>query len=194
MTRAQSTLFSAEMWAPQGLDYQPQFVSADEEARLIEYIEALPLTPFQFGAFEGRRRVASFGWRYDYATQKLETADPLPDWISPYSARIESLARLSLGSIRQVLCTEYDKGVGIGWHRDKAHFDSIFGLSLGSTCNFRFRRRKGEKWERFTLEAQPRSLYMMSGESRNLWEHSISPVKETRYSITFRTMAKKKDW
>jgi alkylated DNA repair dioxygenase AlkB len=33
--------------------------------------------------------------------------------------------------IRQVLCTEYDVGVGIGWHRDKPHFDRIFGLFAG---------------------------------------------------------------
>ena len=44
---------------------------------------------------------------------------------------------------RQVLCTEYDTGVGIGWHRDKPHFDRVFGLSLGSACKFRFRRRAG---------------------------------------------------
>jgi hypothetical protein len=47
----------------------------------------------------------------------------------------------------------------------------------------------GEKWECFTLEAQPRSLYMMSGESRHVWEHSIPPVETARYSITLRTMA-----
>jgi alkylated DNA repair dioxygenase AlkB len=46
-----------------------------------------------------------------------------------------------------------------------------------------------EKWDRFTLDAEPRSLYMMSGASRNLWEHSIPAVETPRYSITFRTMA-----
>jgi alkylated DNA repair dioxygenase AlkB len=90
--------------------------------------------------------------------------------------------------IRQVLFTEYDVGVGIGWHRDKPHFDKVFGLSLGSTCKFRFRRRAGEKWERFTLDAEPRSIYMMSGASRQVWEHSIPAVEAPRYSITFRSM------
>jgi alkylated DNA repair dioxygenase AlkB len=87
--------------------------------------------------------------------------------------------------IRQVLCTEYDVGVGIGWHRDKPHFDGIFGLSLGSACKFRFRRTAGKTWDRFTLDAEPRSLYMMSGASRHVWEHSIPAVKASRYSITF---------
>jgi hypothetical protein len=95
--------------------------------------------------------------------------------------------------IRQVLCTEYDVGVGIGWHRDKPHFDRIFGLSLGSACKFRFRKSAGKSWDRFTLDAEPRSLYMMSGASRRIWEHSIPAVEAPRYSITFRTMSNAPD-
>jgi alkylated DNA repair dioxygenase AlkB len=65
----------------------------------------------------------------------------------------------------------------------------VFGLSLGSACKFRFRRTAPSgKWERFTLEAQPRSLYAMTGEARHGWEHSIPSVETPRYSITFRTM------
>ena len=97
---------------------------------------------------------------------------------------------LTSGSVtKHALCTEYDVGAGIGWHRDKKHFDQVFGLSLASACNFRFRRKAGNKWERFTLNAQPRSLYVMTGASRHIWEHSIPPVETPRYSITFRTMA-----
>jgi hypothetical protein len=58
-----------------------------------------------------------------------------------------------------------------------------------SACKFRFRRKIGNKWERFTLNAQPRSLYVMTAASRHTWEHSIPPVETPRYSITFRTMA-----
>jgi alkylated DNA repair dioxygenase AlkB len=92
--------------------------------------------------------------------------------------------------IRQVLCTEYDVGVGIGWHRDKPHFDRVFGVSLRSACKFRFRRLAGTKWQRFTLRAEPRSIYMLSGEARSIWEHSIPGVDSPRYSITFRTMVR----
>jgi alkylated DNA repair dioxygenase AlkB len=98
-----------------------------------------------------------------------------------------------LPNCRNHLCTEYDVEVSIGWHRDKPHFAEVFGLSLASACKFRFRRRTGEKWERFTLDAQRRSLYVMSGASRHIWEHSIPPVERPRYSITFRTMAEKID-
>lgn len=169
----QLALFSRESAGPLGLRYQTDFISEDEETGLIARIRELPLAPFQFGAFEGKRRVASFGWRFDYSVQRLEQADKLPAWITPFLPRIEAFASLPSRTVRQVLCTEYDQGVGIGWHRDKLHFDLIFGLSLASACKFRFRRKASGKWERFTLEAQPRSLYMMSGEARQVWKHSI---------------------
>jgi alkylated DNA repair dioxygenase AlkB len=132
--------------------------------------------------------VASFGRRYDFTLRKIQNADPIPDWLLSTMEKVESFggARTKIG---QVLCTEYDAGVGIGWHRDKPQFARIFGLSLGSSCKFRFRRPQGEKWERVTLDVQPRSLYEISGPARQEWEHSIPPVEQLRYSITFRTLA-----
>ena len=148
----------------------------------------MPLQRFQFGAFEGNRRVAWFGYRYDYTLQRLAEAEPIPDWAGPVVRQVEDWAGLPEGSVRQVLCTEYEVGVGIGWHRDKPHFDEVLGLSLASACKFRFRRRAGTTWKRFTLTAEPRSLYAMTGEARNSWEHSIPAVEAQRYSVTFRTM------
>jgi alkylated DNA repair dioxygenase AlkB len=186
---AQLALFPDQGAGPAGLRYQPEFVSEAAERELVSRVSKLPLQPFQFGAYEGKRRVASFGFRYDYGLRKLQDADPIPAWLASIIGSVETFGDLPAGSVRQILCTEYDAGVGIGWHRDKPHFDRIFGLSLGSACKFRFRRSAGEKWQRFTLDAAPRSLYMMSGASRQVWEHSIPAVEAPRYSITFRTMA-----
>jgi alkylated DNA repair dioxygenase AlkB len=189
---SQLALFDNQAVGPAGLRYAPEFISAADEQELIAGIAALPLQPFQFGAFEGHRRVKSFGFRYDYTLQKLTPSEPIPDWLERTARAVERFGELSDGSVRQVLCTEYDVGVGIGWHRDKPHFDKVFGISLGSACRFRFRRRQGNKesgkWERFALQAEPRSIYLMDGEARQDWEHSIPPVEERRYSITFRTM------
>ena len=115
----------------------------------------------------------------------------MPSWLVRLIGSVEAFGGPSI-KIQQVLCTEYDVGVGIGWHRDKPHFDRIFGLSLGAPCKFRFRRPAGDKWQRYTLDAEPRSLYGMSGDSRMIWEHSIPGVEAPRYSITFRTMADRK--
>jgi alkylated DNA repair dioxygenase AlkB len=184
----QLALFSQATGSPEGLQYVAEFISAAVENELIGHLSALPLQPFQFGAYEGKRRVASFGFRYDYTLRRLQSAEPIPVWLGPLIGMVEARGGPST-RIAQVLCTEYDVGVGIGWHRDKPHFDRIFGLSLGAACKFRFRRAAAEKWQRYTLEAEPRSLYMMSGESREVWEHSIPAVEAKRYSITFRTMA-----
>jgi alkylated DNA repair dioxygenase AlkB len=188
---AQIALFPDDASKPQGLRYRLEFVSPEEEEELITRFSRLSLAPFQFGAFEGRRRVAWFGWRYDYTSHSLEKADAFPAWIAPIVTRVESFADLAPTTIKQLLLTEYEVGAGIGWHRDKRHFDQVFGLSLGSAGRFRFRRRNGNMWQRFTLDAQPRSLYALTGEARSIWEHSIPPVEAVRYSITFRTMVQK---
>lgn len=184
----QLALFAERRAEPEGLRYQPDFISPVAEAELIAHIAQLPLQPFQFGAYEGKRRVASFGFRYDYSLRKLQQADPIPPWLTSIIAEVEKFGQLPAGSVRQILCTEYDVGVGIGWHRDRPHFDEIFGFSLGAPCKFRFRRAAGDKWQRFALTAEPRSLYVMRGESRQAWEHSIPGVEQRRTSITFRTM------
>jgi alkylated DNA repair dioxygenase AlkB len=184
----QFALFERSAPQPEGLRYAAGFVSPETEQRLISGIRDLPLQPFQFGQFEGKRRVASFGFRYDYDLRQLKRSEPIPAWLDGIVAKVETFGGPATG-IRQVLCTEYDVGVGIGWHRDKPHFDRIFGLSLGSACKFRFRRPAGKSWERVTLDAGPRSLYMMSGASRHVWEHSIPAVESLRWSITFRTMS-----
>jgi alkylated DNA repair dioxygenase AlkB len=184
----QATLFTFDD-SPQGLRYQSEFVTPGEETELVSLIQEIDVQPFQFGQYEGKRRVAWFGWQYDYSDRKLKRAEEIPSWLSGVTARVEAFDSLEPGRIKQVLVTEYEPGAGIGWHRDKPHFERVYGLSLKSPCRFRFRRKNGSRWERFTLQAQPRSLYRMAGSSRLEWEHSIPPVEELRYSVTFRTMS-----
>jgi alkylated DNA repair dioxygenase AlkB len=43
-------------------------------------------------------------------------------------------------------------------------------------------------WERRSIDAEPRSAYLLRGPSRTEWEHSIPPLETLRYSITFRTL------
>jgi alkylated DNA repair dioxygenase AlkB len=182
----QFTLFADAPVLPGGLRYAVDFISSDFERELIAHVAKLPLQPFQFGQYEGKRRVASFG-QYDYTQRQLLPAEPIPGWLTATIERVESFGGLGT-RIDQVLCTEYEAGTGIGWHRDKPHFGRIFGLSLGSSCRLRFRRKAGEVWERAALDVAPRSIYEMSGSSRIEWEHSIPAVEALRYSLTFRTL------
>src|SRR6185503_12370245 len=120
----QLALFPSEKTSPQGLRYVAEFISPELERELIGHVSALPLQPFQFGVFEGKRRVASFGFRYDYTLQRLQPAEPIPAWLEPLIEQVEEYGGPGT-QIAQVLCTEYDVGVGIGWHRDKPHFGRI---------------------------------------------------------------------
>lgn len=51
----------------------------------------------------------------------------------------------------------------------------------------RFRPLDARVEPRQTLVLEPRSLYVMQGPIRWLWQHSMPPARELRYSITFRT-------
>jgi alkylated DNA repair dioxygenase AlkB len=84
---------------------------------------------------------------------------------------------------------EYRAGAGIGWHKDKPQFGIVVGVSLLTPATMRFRRPHGQKWIRTSHPLLPRSIYVLSGEARTDWEHSIPPLDALRYSITFRTLS-----
>ena len=174
--------------SPPGFDYHPDLLSAREEADLIEIVSTFPLSEFKFHGYIGHRRVASFGWSYDFAKAQLKPAKPIPDSLLWIREKVALLSGLEPIAYEQILVSEYRPGTVIGWHRDKAVFGEVAGISLASPCTFRFRHKAGEKWERFSQELAPRSAYLLRAEIRKAWEHSIPPVPGLRYSITFRTL------
>ena len=182
-------LFDATPSLPQGFRYERSFLTPEEEAGLLRDVQTLPFQAFEFQGFVGNRRVVSFGWKYDFNDRRLQKADDMPAFLLPLRARAASFAGLEPTAFQHALVTEYSPGAAIGWHRDKAVFDEVVGISLGSPCTFRFRRKKGEKWERASITAEPRSAYLLAGPSRTEWEHSIPAVDRLRYSITFRNFA-----
>ena len=78
--------------------------------------------------------------------------------------------------IRQILVSEYQPSAPIGWHRDRPQFGDVIGVSLLAPANFRLRRAKDKGWERRSVPLQPRSIYLLSGEVRQHWQHSIPPL------------------
>jgi alkylated DNA repair dioxygenase AlkB len=183
----QSDLFGAG-GEPAGFRYANGIVSAEEERALIETIATLPLAPYRFQGFLAKRRVAYFGWRYDDDRSGPGPARPIPDVLLGLRSRAAAFAGLPPDSLGHVLVTEYTPGAEIGWHRDRPLFEDVIGVSLGADCTFRFRRKAGAKWERYSLTAEPRSIYLMRGPSRWDWEHSIPAVTALRYSVTFRSL------
>jgi alkylated DNA repair dioxygenase AlkB len=182
----QADLFETASDYPAGFRYAPEFISRAEERRLIECLQRLDFKPFDFHGFLGKRRVVSFGWRYDFNGGGLTKTDDMPDLLLPLRERSAAFAGLQPVDLQQVLLTEYQPDAPIGWHKDRSVFGDVVGVSLLSACTFRFRRRQSAGWERSSLVLAPRSAYLLHGPARTEWEHSISPVTELRYSITFR--------
>jgi alkylated DNA repair dioxygenase AlkB len=185
----QLDLLADESAVPEGFVYRAELLTTGEERDLLREVHRLPFKAFEFHGFVGKRRVVSFGWKYDFAQRRVEEARPLPDFLVPVRQSAAAFAGLTPERLEQILVTEYQPGSAIGWHRDKKEFGDVIGVSLVGSCQFRFRRRRGTDWERYTRELAPRSAYLLRGPARTEWEHSIPAVSELRYSLTFRTLS-----
>jgi alkylated DNA repair dioxygenase AlkB len=186
----QRALFaSAEL--PEGFVLRDDFITPREEDELVDTFRSLGFAEAQYLEYRARRRIVSFGGRYDFSHRELHAAEPLPAWLHPLRARIAALMRVPAESIHHALVAEYRLGTPLGWHRDVPEFDEIGGVSLLGRARMRLRpypHRKGDR-AALTLDLPPRSAYAMSGPARWQWQHAISPTKELRYSVTFRTLS-----
>jgi alkylated DNA repair dioxygenase AlkB len=188
MKNGQPDLFAPAPHLPSGFKYQAGFVSAEEQRGLVAGFADLPFRDFEFQGYVGKRRVVSFGWQYDFNTRELRRTEDMPSFLLPLRERAAAFAGLGASELQHVLITEYGPGAAIGWHKDKAVFGEVVGISLLSSCTFRLRRKAGATWERASLVAEPGSAYLLRGASRTEWEHSIPAVESLRYSITFRNL------
>jgi alkylated DNA repair dioxygenase AlkB len=187
--QTQPTLFGPPLpKLPEGFRYVPEFLSIAEERALVKSMEPLPFKEFEFQGFRGKRCIVSYGWRYDFNGGGLSKTEDMPAFLLPIREKAANLAGKPAADLQQVLLTKYPAGAQIGWHKDKAVFNDVVGISLLASCTFRFRRRSGTKWERASLLAERRSAYLLQGPARREWEHSIPAVSNLRYSITFRNL------
>ena len=176
---------------PRGFLYRDEIITEAEHAALAESLRQLDLKPFEFHGHLGNRRVASFGLKYDYSRRSVEPANQMPAFLDNLLIRVAEFAGTDPDAFRQVGVSEYRAGAGIGWHKDRPDFGIIVGVSLVALATMRFRRASGTGWIRISHTVQPRSIYILDGEARTQWEHSIPPLNDLRYSITFRTLSKR---
>jgi DNA oxidative demethylase len=180
---------------PGGLVYDPEFVSEGEERALLDVIAALDFRAVTMRGQTARRTVRQFGLDYDYeAYGRLTPTEPLPTALEWLRERCAALAHVAPSALAQTLVTRYSPGAPIGWHRDAPMFGKIVGVSLGGKARMRFQRGSGAARRVFELELAPRSAYVLDGEVRKDWQHSIPPTRELRYSITFRTLKNPARW
>lgn len=190
---SQPELFATERVLPSGFVYQPEFISLDEERALLAEIRKLEFDDVKMHGVVAKRRVVHFGVSYRYDSADISPGVPIPEFLLLLRGRVAELATRDAAEFAEVLVTEYPPGAPIGWHRDAPPFGIIVGISLVSACAMQFRRWPSEKapaarCKPLTQILEPRSAYILSGESRTRWQHHIPPAKAVRYSVTFRTL------
>jgi len=184
-----SLLFDTPLIA--GLRYQERLIDEAEEKALVAKLSELDLSPFRFHGWLGNRKTQTYGWRYDFDDASFTPTEPIPGWLEGVRSKGAAFAGLRPEDFVHVLLARYDPGAGIGWHRDRDVFERVVGISLCTPATLRFRRRTESGFRRANAEVSPRSAYLLSGEARQDWEHSISPGQSLRFSITFRTLSDK---
>jgi alkylated DNA repair protein (DNA oxidative demethylase) len=173
---------------PEGFRYFEAAITSAEEKELLNFIQTLEFLPYVMRGQASRRGIARFGHDYGPVGGDHHTVRPLTSELIRLRERAAEIAGLSAKEFVASVITHYPPGATIGWHSDMTIFGPVvFGFSLAAFCIFKF-RPKTEPKKIYKLNLEPRSLYVMEGKVRSDWEHSIPPVKEDRYSITFRSL------
>ena len=187
------SLFGADV--PARFRYRPDFITAEEEAALVDQIARVEFANFEMRGVVARRRVAFFGRSYD---NEGHLTRPIPAFLMPLRDRVARWVGVDADAFAMALINEYRPQAPIGWHRDAPQYDITAGISLVSACRMKFRpyirpdtRASGAAGKRIAtheITLEPRSAYLMTGQSRNAYEHHIPAVTTLRYSITFRSL------
>lgn len=178
-----------------GLSYISHFIDENTEEKLLKIIDS------QTWKHDLKRRVQHYGYAYDYKAKNVTEDSKLgdiPQWLQVYCDKLRD-DRFFEQTPDQVIVNEYQIGQGIS-----AHIDCVpcFGatiaiISLASPCVMDFTNSKtGEK---SPLLLAQRSLAILSGDARYIWQHSIANRKTDKYnyeiiqrklrvSLTFRTV------
>ena len=191
MTATQPDLFGTDVSVlPAGMRFQEDFIDPAEEAALLAAIAGLALHEARYKSYTARRRIRSYGTRYDYDDNRLLPAEPLAPFLLPLREKVAAWAGVAPEDFGNALVAEYRPGTPLGWHRDVPDYELVGGVSLGGHARMRLRPyppESGSKADVRVLELPPRSAYVLQGVARWGWQHSILPTTELRWSITFRT-------
>jgi len=189
-----NTLFPLTQNYPPGFSYYPDFITLEEEKMLLTEISRVELHEFVFRGFKANRKVASFGYDYSFESGRLTEGKDIPPSFDFLIEKVSVKLQIKPGDFAELLVIDYPQKCVMNWHRDAPPFGLIAGISLLSDCVFKLRPADKAQQTRSSIISVPvkhRSLYVMQGEARSDWQHSVAPVSQTRYSITLRTLKEK---
>lgn len=186
------------MTHPQGLCYYPNIIPKSMIKDLKDALDDadwFPVPGHGGVVSENSRRVAHFGFTYDYRAGKV--SNPAPDFPDVLVALRDLIPTEELGitqPFNQCIVNRYLPSQGISSHYDREEYGEFIAcFTFGSGAEMEFTRVN----DVYTLYTQPLSLYIMSGESRHEWYHQMRGrltdvvdgrriSRGVRYSFTFR--------
>ncbi|XP_059176888.1 alkylated DNA repair protein alkB homolog 8-like isoform X2 [Physella acuta] len=161
---------------PPGLILKEEFITPAEEEELLKLMNMEETT--EKGVMK-HRQVKHYGFEFKYGLNDVDVTEPLPCGIPEICHGFLNKA-IDLGLVKhfpdQLTVNQYKPGQGIPPHVDtvEAFEDGIMSLSLGSQVVMDFRHPDGEHLH---VLLPRRSLLVMTGESRYVWSHGITPRK-----------------
>ncbi|XP_051842883.1 alkylated DNA repair protein alkB homolog 8 isoform X2 [Antechinus flavipes] len=165
---------------PPGLMIVEEIVSPEDEKMLLESIDWTDNSVGQNAQKSLKhRKVKHYGYEFRYDNNNVDKDKPLPGGL-PDICNIILEKCLKEGHIKyfpdQLTVNQYEPGQGIPPHIDthSAFENEIISLSLGAEIVMDFKHPDG-----YTVSVMlpQRSLLVMTGESRYLWTHGITPRK-----------------
>jgi DNA N6-methyl adenine demethylase len=179
-----------------GLYIFENIVSAEEESRIIEFLDNPAPFPLWIDSQSGRRK-QDYGPRRNFKKKKVKPAKipSMPLAFKPVFGAIMAEVEKCTNTpykIAEVSVLEYTEGnlSNFDPHVDDTWLwgDRIAGLNLNSECAMTFVNSEGDCCDVFFPQ---RSFFLMSGECRYNWMHGIRPdrVHGRRISLTFRELS-----
>lgn len=165
-----------------GLHYIRDFLTEEEEARIIQFIDQ---DESQW-LLELTRRVQHYGWRYSYKDRAIDSSmrlGPLPMWARELAERLAA-SGLVKQVADQVIVNEYVENQGISKHVDcvPCFADGIAMISLLESWEMIFNEERGEKRRRAQI-LERRSVAVMTNDARYKWSHEIPKRKKEPHGL-----------
>jgi alkylated DNA repair dioxygenase AlkB len=156
-----------------GLTYIPNYINADEQNQLLDFVDQ---QPWAIDSAELTRRIQQHGYKLVYQKGVLVAScylGSLPDWLGKTARRFVADG-LTATVPEQVTINEYLPGQGIRSHIDceTCFGDTVMTLSLGSSCVMRFTHSQTK--EKAEILLMPGSLLILKGAARYLWLHGVT--------------------
>ncbi|KAL2014668.1 hypothetical protein VTN00DRAFT_2193 [Thermoascus crustaceus] len=170
---------------PDDAYYIPNFVTEDEEERLLQKINNVPLPRW---TQLSHRRLQSWPSALTKSTNTL-LASPLPSWLSTpiVTPRFDSLgifADAPHGAPNHVLVNEYRPGQGIMPHEDGAAYHPLVAtVSLGAPIVldlYKKQDRQGEVKEEQQKQQETTGMMMTTTTAKNRTEPQFRILQEPR--------------